>query len=593
MNHILGYFSATAEAGGFRADFEASASACFENETCKVMVSGDFRILADGHRYESVAGASEIAALYQQHGTELFVRSGGNYSLAIFDKRERRLLVAVDGVGFGQVYYQVVASEPASVVFSSSLAQLKKHPGVSASLSRQGLYNYFYFHVVPSPGTIYEGIRKLGPGQLLVADERAAEVKAYRARDYREDTVTGFAALEEECRRIVRDCTARYAGLPDTGCFLSGGIDSSTITAFHAMQSEKPIDTFSIGFDAPEYDESHYAEITATKYATRHHRYDVTPANVLESIERIARAYDEPFGNASAVPAFYCAKLARESGVTHMLAGDGGDEIFAGNERYQKQRIFELYGRLPKLIRGGLVEPVVTRLEGRQRLFAKAASYVRQANTPLPDRLEAYNFLHRESPESIFEADFLAAVNVDEPLGLKRGVYHGAKASTSLNRLLELDMKFTVADNDLRKVITMCELAGVQVHFPLLDDALIDFAASVPSRYKLRGNKLRYFFKQSMRGILHPQTLAKQKHGFGLPFGLWLKDYKPLRDFAGDCLQSFKQRGIVRKSYIDFVWDMHQHRDAVYYGVMIWLIVVLETWLHHHQDAGESHHSSR
>lgn len=611
MNHILGYladssapewveasgcgeqgaaqfplpFGKVFASSGFAGVFSSSSSDLFEDAACMVMLSGDFRLARDERYYESVDGAGTIAGLYKQFGEGLFARSGGHYSVAIFDKRTERLFVAIDSVGFGQLYYQLRSGQPLSLLFSSSLDRLVSHPRASVRLSNQGIYNYFYFHTVPSPGTIYEGIHKLAPGQVLIATRHGAEVKTYRTREYREDNTSGFSVLEETCRQIVRDCTARYAELPGVGCFLSGGIDSSTITAFHAMQNKDPVDTFSIGFDAREYDESHYADITAKKFSTRHHRYEVTPADVLEAIERIASAYDEPFGNASAVPAYLCAKMAHDAGMTHLLAGDGGDEIFAGNERYRKQRVFDLYGFVPGPLRNGVIDPIASRFAGKGGLLGKASSYIRQAKTPLPDRLEAYNFLHREDPASIFADDFLQSLNIDEPLSLKQSVFHGARASSDLNRLLELDMKFTVADNDLRKVITTCDLAGIQVHFPLLDDALVNFAATVPSSYKLRGNTLRYFFKRSMRGILAPETLAKKKHGFGLPFGLWLRDYKPLRDFAGDHLQSFQRRNIVKKSYLDSVWNHHQDSDAVYYGVMIWLIVMLESWLQHHESA--------
>ncbi|MGH9390676.1 MAG: asparagine synthase-related protein, partial [Vicinamibacteria bacterium] len=294
-------------------------------------------------------------------------------------------------------------------------------------------------------------------------------------------------------------------------------------------------------------------------------------------------AYDEPFGNSSAVASYYCAALARADGVGTLLGGDGGDEIFAGNERYAKQAVFDYYLRMPAALRRFVVEPILGVLP--KNGFAplrKAQSYVRQANTPLPDRLEEYNFVNRMTPAAVFTPEFLAGARPEEPLDLLRRSFAEADTRSDLNRLLYLDLKFTLADNDLRKVGGTCEMSGVDVLYPFLDRDLVDFANRVPPGLKLKGTKLRYFFKRASEGFLPDAILKKRKHGFGVPCGRWMRDYAPLRDLSYDCLRSLEKRGYLRESFVSNLIALHRSEHADYYGVMVYVLTMLELWHRKH-----------
>ena len=346
--------------------------------------------------------------------------------------------------------------------------------------------------------------------------------------------------------------------------------------------------TFSIGFKVAAYDETPYAQLTADHFGTDHQVLYLTPEDAVSAFTQVAQYFDEPFGNSSAMAAYFCAKFAKEKGVTRLLAGDGGDELFAGNGRYAKQKKFELFSRLPnwlqQLNRGVFGNDVV----GQLPLAKKVSSYIKQADVPLPGRLESYNFINQFGAEKMFENDFLQQVDIHAPLAQQAQRYQECQDQNQeqdpVNQMLYLDWKFTLADNDLVKVSKMCELAGVEVEYPLLDKAVVDFSCTVPASVKLPGSKLRDFYKRACQGFLADETLTKSKHGFGLPFGAWMKENEALKALTHQCLSAFKQRNIVKPSLVEAALEAHQSVHAGYYGELIWIMVILELWLQGHES---------
>ncbi len=212
-------------------------------------------------------------------------------------------------------------------------------------------------------------------------------------------------------------------------------------------------------------------------------------------------------------------------------------------------------------------------------LVGKARSYIAQANVPLPDRLQSYNFLHRHDPSEIFSPDLLAAVDKAAPLQLLREEYNLPKDASAVNRMLFLDWKFTLHDNDLVKVNTMCHLAGVNVAYPMLDPSLIDFSMTVPATWKVRDGELRWFYKRAMESFLPDKIINKSKHGFGLPFGVWTRSHAGLRALAKSALDSLGRRGFFRAEFLENALRLHEEAHAGYYGELVWIFTVLELWL--------------
>jgi asparagine synthase (glutamine-hydrolysing) len=518
---------------------------------------------------------------YLRHGSRCVEFLSGPFALAVIDTRSRETLLAVDRMGVERLVYAVGAG---GVIFSASAIDVARGSHAPAKVRPQALYDYLLLHIVPSPQTVFEGVLKLRPGTCVTIGPGGTRTRRYWTPMF----IEGHADSDDQLRRDVHqalfDAVAAAGVDGHTGAFLSGGLDSSSVAGMLCKATRASASTFSVGFGVDSYDELAYARIANRHFGCVGHELQVTPADVVDAFPRIAAAYDEPFGNSSAVPTYFCAKAASEYGITHLLAGDGGDEIFAGNERYVRQSIFEFYRRIPARLRRSILEPLVSTLGADSRFapLRKLRSYVDQARISMPERLETWNFVYRHGADRILDAGFRASVDPLAPLRNMQEVYDSVPGSTFLNHMLFYDWHFTLADNDLRKVSTMCRLAGVRVSYPMLDSRVVDVSIRVPSRSKIRGTELRSFYKQAMANFLPPEIIRKTKHGFGLPFGVWLKHDKRLRELILHHLDSLRARRIVRAAFIDDIVSQHQTGDASFYGYPIWDLAMLDAWMTSH-----------
>ena len=527
--------------------------------------------------------ANSLIRAYLDHGHDLLKRLHGPFALAVITDGE--ILIAIDRIGIHSLSYSL---QEGVFVFSNSTGSVVTHPLVNKVIDPQAIFNYFYFHDIPSPGTIYRNVEKLLPGQYIRFKEGRLEKGFYWRLRYNDHDHRSFASEKERLHALLSAAVGSARGNDRSAAFLSGGTDSSTVTGMLAKNSTHPVDTYSIGFSAEEFDEMKYARLAVKHFGANPHEYYLEPNDIVTAIPVITQAYDEPFGNDSAVPTYFCAKLAAKDGVKIMLAGDGGDEIFGGNARYAKQMVFEHYTRLPAVLRKSFIEPLAFNFPGGDRVMPirKLRSYIRQANFPLPERMESYNFILRQPLDEIFEEDFLASVDSRIPDTLLRDAYFRADSSHPINRMLHLDLKFTLADNDLRKVSRMCEAAGVEVRYPILDESLVEFAAQLPHNFKVKGRKLRWFFKEALKGFLPVEIINKSKHGFGLPFGYWSISHPPLKALVDETLTRFETRGYMRPDYIRNLRRLHAEEHPTYFGKMIWVMVMLEQWLENHEISG-------
>jgi asparagine synthase (glutamine-hydrolysing) len=488
-----------------------------------------------------------------------------------------RVFLAVDRFAVQTICYREVDGRLHFAARADELA------GPDAAIDPQAIFDYLYFHVIPSPRTIFKGVFRLPPGHYALFENGRLTVAPYWVPEFIEARNVSFDALRDEFRGLLRSAVQRQLDGSKPACFLSGGTDSSTVAGLIGEVSGQPAATYSIGFEAAGYDEMEYARIAARHFHTEHHEYYVTPDDLVHSIGEVAGHYDQPFGNSSALPAYYCERMARADGVTRMLAGDGGDELFGGNSRYAKQRVFGWYAALPAGLRSSVMEPLFgLAAVGKAPLLRKGSSYIEQARVPMPDRMQMYNLLLRLQPANVLTPGFLASVDLGEPARQQREVWAQSKTDSPINKTLAFDWRYTLAESDLPKVCGTARLAGMQVGFPLLDDDLLAFSLKLPSEYKLKRLKLRWFFKEALRDFLPEQIIAKKKQGFGLPFGVWATRHAALQRLATDSLQGLATRGVVRADFIETLIGEHLPAHPGYYGEMVWIFMMLEQWLQRH-----------
>jgi len=504
---------------------------------------------------------------------------GGRYALLVFDLRRRMARLQTDRFGVWPLCW---AAEGSRLAFSdrADCVPLK----ANRALDLQALFDFVYFHMIPAPRTVFQGISRLEPATELQLTAAGVTLRAAWQPQFSAVRQGRVDELAASFRRAIRDAVAFEAQEVRVGCFLSGGTDSSTVAGM-LKEATGAAATYSMGFDEQGYDEMSYARIAARHFGTEHHEHYVTPAELVAAIPAVAAHYDQPFGNSSAVPAFICARLARNAGVQKLLAGDGGDELFGGNSRYAKQKVFEAWWSVPRTIRD-LASPVIANgLTRRVPMVRKAASYVDQASVPMPARSETYNLLKRFGPENVFTAAFLECIDPSQPEALQSQVYQRQHAAPFVDRMLAYDWRFTLADNDLPKVTGTTQLAGLAVGFPLLSDALVDLSVKLGPSDKVHGLKLRHFFKQSLVDFLPPETISKKKHGFGLPVGRWLVKDAAFRSIARDSLANLATRRLIQSQVVDDLFSRRLEEHPGYYGEMVWILMMLEHWLASHRPA--------
>ena len=532
--------------------------------------------------------AKALLAAYRRHGSSLLERLKGAFALAVLETDSGDGLLAIDRMGIYPLCYS--NPEPGVLVFGSTTDSVRAHPAVSATVRPQAIYDFFYFiDRVPAPETIYQEQMKLPPGHALRFAKGEVQVQHYWRMPYGREKAAGEEELADKLLQRLRQ--AVLATLKDedperVGAFLSGGLDSSAVLGLLAERVPKA-KSFTIGFSAEGFDETHYAKLAARHFDSQHEIYYLQPEDVLAVIPKIAEIYDEPFANASAVPTYLCALRAKEAGVEVMLAGDGGDEIFAGNSRYLSDAVFDHYRLIPKALRQGLIEPLVSGLPGLRRvpLARKLPNYVDLATKSVAERLTGYNIYRVLDPAKIFSDEILSEISREAPLALANAIYEETPSEAKLHRMMYLDLRIALADTDIRKVSRMCEIAGLRVRYPMLDDDLVAFSATVPPEFHTADGNLRAFYKKAVSGLLPSEILAKKKKGFGLPYMELLAGHRPLAEFACDSLQSLKARGYFRNRFLDEVTDnLNAGRLGRFDGVA-WDLMMLEKWFETHMTS--------
>jgi asparagine synthase (glutamine-hydrolysing) len=532
------------------------------------------------------SNAALMAALYSRDGDKFVQKLDGAFSAAIWDKRKRTLLLARDRLGIKPLCY---AESPGGFVFASHLRGIVATPFVRRRVNHRALADYLNFNVVPAPQTVYEGIFKLRPGECLVWQQGKTSLSHYWELQYTEDARGSEQALASELFSRLQNAvrlTSADLDPKQAGCFLSGGTDSSSIAGFFRRIKQQSTSAFSIGFAEQRFDELQYAHLAASHFDLTHFERILRPDDAYELIPKVVELFDEPFANASAIPTYACLELAKGHGISTMLAGDGGDELFGGNERYRIHQVYDLYQRIPETLRK-LIEPALFTMPINSGVIGKAKAYIRRSNTPNPERYCRWRLL-QVFPSIEVLGDAMPSLN-GSALAVVRAYHRGAPAHSELNRLMYIDLNMTLGDEDIPKVVRTAEAVGINVRFPYLDHSLAEFSGRLPAHLKVKGLEKRYLFKRATRGFLPSQILQKKKHGFGLPIGIWLKTDPKLRAMSRDILLSTVayQRGYFRRAFIEKLMSNLEQDNTPYYGDLLWVFLMLELWHRQHVDGAE------
>jgi asparagine synthase (glutamine-hydrolysing) len=534
------------------------------------------RLEGAGHKFRTDSDTETIIHLYEDEGPECFSHLNGMFAVALWDSNRRRLVLGRDRLGKKPLVYR---QEPGRLLFASELKSLLTVPGLPRELDPAAIDEYLTYQYIPHPNTIFRGFRKLPPGWCAVYQDDELQLRPYWRPDFSDERPLRKGEAIEELRELL-DSAVRMRMQSDVplGAFLSGGVDSSIVVALMQPHSAEPVKTFTIGFPIAEYDESKYAEAVAGHLKTDHHHLEVTP-DAVSVLPKLAYHYDEPFADSSAIPTWYVSELTRRH-VTVALNGDGGDELFAGYQRYRAVRIASMFDRFPPL-RSLLASPLWQRLpssDSRSSLLRKAKRFSQYVAMP-PERryLNWIGIFPEHLRGELYRDEFLEQLTSD-PAAFVRTAWQrsGRRDVVTCASLADLT---TYLPCDLMTKVDIASMAhGLECRSPILDYRVVEFAAALPVKLKYRHGRGKWLLREAFGHLLPREVFTRPKMGFGVPLAHWFrKEMKPL---AEELLlaPSAHCHAFLRPETIGRLWNEHQDR-RVDHGYRLWALVMLEAWL--------------
>ncbi|MFZ0685066.1 MAG: asparagine synthase (glutamine-hydrolyzing) [Terriglobales bacterium] len=526
-----------------------------------------------GHRFLTKSDTEVIIHLYEEMGADCVQKLRGMFALAIYDRKKRKLVLARDRMGKKPLHYALVKDK---LYFASEIKSILAVAPELAEVNAQGLLEYLYYGYVPDPITAFTGIQKLPGGHLLEFEDGKVSVRQYwDLPQYN----THVPKSEEECleeleSRLLEATRIRLISDVPLGAFLSGGTDSSTVVALMAKASSGPVKTFSIGFTKDDFNEAQYARMVAQKFGTDHHEMILEP-NVVETVEHLTSSLEEPFGDSSMLPTYYVSQMARKH-VTVALSGDGGDEIFAGYDRYRIHSSRRFFEYIPKWARKLYRDQIFPRLPNKMQ--GRGFSY----NVTLPwqeryvDGLSFLPAFERDAP--ILTDDFRQILRRGEdPSNALLRYFAKAPARDPVSELLYVDTKTYMVGDILTKVDRMSMLNSLEVRVPMLDHVFIEWVTGLPPEWKLRGNTQKYILRKLAERVGVPrEALYRPKQGFGLPLVHWMRN--ELKETLMILLEPRTlQRGYFEAEGVRKLMNDHLYGGKVLTG-RIWRLLMFELW---------------
>ncbi|HEV7475284.1 MAG TPA: asparagine synthase (glutamine-hydrolyzing) [Pyrinomonadaceae bacterium] len=556
-----------------------------QDRTAWIVFNGEiynYRALRDqleklGHTFYTNSDTEAIIHAYDQYGADCPKHLRGMFAFAIWDERTEELFLARDRVGKKPLLYADVNGE---FIFGSEFSALLLHPGLSKDIDAEALHHYLSFMCVPAPLTAYRAIRKLEPGHSLRWRKGEIRIERYWQPDFSKKIDISEQEAGERAIEILRDAVkVRLMSEVPLGAFLSGGIDSSAVVALMSEESSAPVKTFSIGFEEQDFSELHHARRVAEHVGADHHEFIVRP-DALEVLPILVEHYGEPYADSSAIPTYYVARETRKY-VTVALNGDGGDESFAGYERYAAMRLAERYHRIPAVLRETVMRQAFELIPSsptKRSRIRDVKRFIQAASLPKVERyLRWVSTFDAQAKNDLYSEDFRRQTESVSAASLLDPWFARANGSGIVDAALLADI-MTYLPNDLLVKVDIATMANsLEARSPFLDHHVMEFAASLPEKFKLRGLTSKYLLKRILKKLLPAENLDRRKMGFGIPIGPWFRGQ--LQPFLRATLltESALKRGLFKPEAVKQLVELHTRGERDY-SHQLWTLLMLELW---------------
>lgn len=532
---------------------------------------------ARGHAFATHSDTEVILKAWLEHGKDCLSRFNGMFAFALWDPRTRELFLARDRLGKKPLYYQI--DRQGRLIFASEVKALLASAFVRGEIDHARIDHYMSFGYLPGENTLHRHIKRLLPGHCAVWKDSRLTVERYwqLAFDQRQDL--GFDHYLRQSKALLNDAIdLRLRSDVPLGIFLSGGLDSSAVVGLLAERVPNPLKTFSVAYDfGAGFDETRYARIVADKFATEHQVVTMQPQDFRDFVPDYVRLMDEPVTESAAISLYFVSKLAKNE-VTVVLSGEGSDEIFAGYDLYRYMRTIETLRSALTPGVASMIGNTLAALLGRGKL----AKYLRLTAQPLEQRYKGISVYEEFHKDQLYRPEYKALVaeraGTDSTRCFLTDLFRQTRGLDSLSRMLHFDTHTWLVDDLLIKADRMSMAASLELRVPFLDYRLVEFAATIPSKYKIHRGQGKYLLKKMMEGILPDEIIYRKKMGFPTPLKRMFET--DLRDFASDLLLSASAElpGIFEHRYMRTLLEEHRRQRRDHHRVL-WQLVVLEQWL--------------
>lgn len=563
-----------------------------EEKTIWVIFNGEIynylelrsNLIQKGHTFSTNSDTEVIVHLYEDEGEDFVQKLNGMFSIAIWDKKNCKLILVRDRLGIKPLHYLKLNKQ---FIFSSEIKSILK-TNYQREIDLNALSQYFTFEYIPAPTTIFKGIKKLLPGYMIILQDNKIVTKSYWdiKNEYgcdREKLKNENYYIEEIHKRLKDSVRKRLISDVPLGVFLSGGIDSSSITSLMSEVAPSKIKTFSIGFREKSFNELKYAKKVADYFHTDHHEFVVESSLVKKLIPVLIQYLDEPLADASIIPTYIISRLARKY-VKVALSGEGGDELFAGYDTYKAYQVARLYRKVPKLLRNNIIKKIIYSLPASKKRLSfefKAKKFI--SGIDYPPEISNFIWWGAYTPsekEKLFTPEMKSSIE-EEPFLPISSHLKNCQAKSIIDKLGYLHLKLYLQDDLLTKVDRLSMANSLEIRVPFLDHTFVLFANSIPPSLKLKGLTTKYIFKKTMSKILPPEISNRKKIGFDIPLGIWIKN--ELKEFVGDVLSSsnLNKHDFFNQAYVDHLLNEH-FRGTHNHRQLLWPLIVFQFWYNYY-----------